>query len=132
MANDRDNPYESPTKGGSLPLVKLRHGRQIAILSLFAALLPPAFMLDMLGQHLFELLEAPSNSYRPITVVFGLGYTALNATITFVAMPLAKRFGDKTDADLALWGAFMIPIPLLLGWIGPYFICTLTGSSFGT
>jgi hypothetical protein len=124
------NPYEAP--GGDSGQTRRRLGRVISVLSFFVAAIPSCVMLYWLGQHFLALYGSPTTSYRPIIWVYGLGLSVVNGILSLPFPLLAERLGTKADGELALLSMFFIPVPLLLGFVGPFVVCWATGSSFGT
>ena len=89
-------------------------------------------MLYWLAQHFLAIHGSPTTSYRPVIWVYGLGLSIANCVVCLPFPLLAERFGTKADGELALCAMYFIPLPFVLGFVGPFVVCWTTGSSFGT
>ena len=124
------NPYEAP--GDDSRSTRRRLGRGISVLSFFVAAIPSCVMLYWLAQHFLALYGSPTTSYRPIIWVYGLGLSFLNGVVCLPFPLLAERLGTKADGEFALRSMYFIPVPFVLGFMGPFVVCWTTCSSFGT
>jgi len=127
-----DDPYVAPGEEHPKNSRAVSVFRVLAFGIVVASVVPFAMTVRELMAHYIGLSARPSASYRPVVIIIPMYWTFVVGVVAVPLFLIINKFGTDEDAAIAVCGSLLPMLAFGLSMIGPFLICWLTGSSFGS